>query len=43
MRISSNQRYGNLESQHVWSNDELEVDMPITFLELAIMICENEN
>ena len=42
MRISSNQRTEILESQHVWSNDELEVDMPITFLELAIMICENE-
>ena len=42
MRISSNQRTEILNSQHVWSNDELEVDMPLAFLELAIMICENE-
>ena len=42
MRISSIQLTEILNSQHVWSNDELEVDMPIAFLELAIMICENE-
>ena len=41
-RISSNQRTEILNSQHVWSNKELEVDMPLSFLELAKILCENE-
>ena len=42
-RISSNQRTEILNIQHVWSNDELEIDMPLDFLHLTIMICENEH
>lgn len=42
-RISSNQRAEILNTNHVWTDEEVEADMPLPYLDLAIMICGNEH